>query len=194
MSGGSRPAFKVRRAVPADAPAMVRAHARSWRATYAGVLPDAVIADVVKSRPARIVRWQARLAEPKHRSGSFVGELDGQVVGFVFWGPTVGPDSTTDTAEVQAIYLDPDAIGRGIGRALLDAAVGDMVADGFAAAILWVLDTNDRARRFYEVAGWWPDGGTKSEDRPSGTLQEVRYRRSLGPDAAPSRGQSGRLA
>ena len=145
---------------------MVRAHARSWRATYAGLLPDAAIADVVKSRPARIVRWQARLAEPKYRRGSFVGELDGRVVGFVFWGPTEGPDATPETAEVYAIYLDPDAIGRGIGRALLDAAVGDMVADGFAAAILWVLDTNDRARRFYEAGGWSPRWGDEDRGPP----------------------------
>jgi hypothetical protein len=62
---------------------------------------------------------------------------------------------------------------------LLDAAIGDIVAHRFAAAILWVLDTNERARRFYEAAGWRPDGGTKREDRPGGTLNEIRYRRSL---------------
>jgi GNAT superfamily N-acetyltransferase len=160
---------------------MARTHARSWRATYAGLLPAAVIDDVVQSRPARAVRWRTWLAESQPRRGSFVGELDGRVVGYVFWGPSESPDTTPETAEVYAIYLDPDAIGRGNGRALLDSAVRDMVACGFAAAVLWVLETNERARRFYEVAGWRPDGATKAENRPGGTLQEVRYGRTLDP-------------
>jgi hypothetical protein len=59
-----------------------------------------------------------------------------------------------------------------------------MVANRFAEAVLWVLGTNERARRFYEAAGWEPDGNTKVEDRASGTLHEVRYQRSLTADAS----------
>ena len=43
--------------------------------------------------------------------------------------------------------------------------------------MLWVLDTNIRARRFYEVAGWKPDGGLKTETLGDLLLSEVRYRR-----------------
>jgi len=44
-------------------------------------------------------------------------------------------------------------------------------------AILWVLESNRRARRFYEIAGWIPDGDAKTENRPDGIqLREVRYR------------------
>ena len=171
--------FTVRRARPADAPGMAGVHARSWRATYAGLLPDAVIDDVVRSRPARIDRWRTLLGQPEGRRGTFVGTIAGRLVGFVFWGPSREPDATSDTAEVHAIYLDPDVIGRGLGRALLSAAEGDIVANGFASAVLWVLDTNERARRFYEAAGWSADGATKAEERAGGTLHEVRYRRSL---------------
>jgi L-amino acid N-acyltransferase YncA len=169
---------------------MVRVHARSWRATYAGLLPAAVIDDVVKSRPARIDRWRTWLSQREERRGSFVATVDGRVVGFVFWGPSREPDATSDTAEVNAIYLDPGVVGRGIGRALLDTAVGDVVANRFAAAVLWVLDTNERARRFYEAAGWMPDGQTKDENRLGATLHEVRYRRSLGVDVVSSSKQA----
>lgn len=173
----------IRRATARDAVPMAAAHARSWRATYGGLLPDAVIDDVVASEPARVERWQTRLAHPDERRSVFVAELDHRVVGFVFWGPTQGPEASPDAAEVQAIYLDPDAIGRGIGRALLAAAVGELVVSGFTRAILWVLETNDRARRFYEAAGWRPDGTTKTVERPGGSLHEVRYARSLEPSA-----------
>jgi ribosomal protein S18 acetylase RimI-like enzyme len=169
----------LRRGMPADAAVIAQVHARSWRATYTGLLPDAVMDDVVASQPARIKRWRMWLANPKQRGGSIVAELDGRLVGFVFWGPSEGADAMPDVAEVYAIYLDPDAFGRGIGRSLFERAIGDIVAHGFRATVLWVLDTNTPARRFYEAAGWRPDGATKTEDRPGGRLQEVRYTRTF---------------
>lgn len=172
-------AFEVRRATPDDAPAMVGVHARSWRSTYSGLLPDDVIDGVMKSQDARIERWRSTLAEPKARSGSLVGVDEGSVLGFVFWGPNEEADGSPETAEVYAIYVDPEVIGHGMGRVIFTAAVTDIAACGFSAAILWVLDTNDRARRFYEAAGWRPDGRTKSENRLGGTLHEVRFSRTI---------------
>jgi ribosomal protein S18 acetylase RimI-like enzyme len=167
--------FIVRTATPADAPEMTAVHARSWRATYAGLMPDAVIDDVVNARAVRTERWQAQLSQHDEAGGSLVATMDGRVVGFVFWGS----DHTSETAEVHAIYVDPSVIGRGIGRALLDATVADIAASPSSAAVLWVLDTNERARRFYEAAGWSADGQTKIERRDGGALHEIRYRLSI---------------
>jgi hypothetical protein len=50
---------------------------------------------------------------------------------------------------------------------------------GFTAATLWVLGTNVRARRFYEIAGWVADGAVKTDHRGDVELREVRYRRTL---------------
>ncbi len=172
--------LKVRPARPADAAAMARAHARSWRATYTGLLPDAVIDEVVAAEPERVERWRARLGEPAEGRGSFVAEVDGRIVGSAFWGPCRDPGASRDTGEVYGIYLDPDVIGRGIGRQLFAAAVDALIAAGFARGVLWVLDTNRRARRFYEAAGWRPDGLTKVDERPAGVLHELRYARAFG--------------
>ena len=51
---------------------------------------------------------------------------------------------------------------------------------GFNEAVLWVLETNERARRFYEKVGWKTDGQTKTDDRGPVVLNEVRYRVTLG--------------
>jgi len=82
------------------------------------------------------------------------------------------------------IYVDPDAFGCGIGLSLFDMAVSNIITQRFRRAVLWVLDTNERARRFYEAAGWRPDGATKTEDRPGGSLHEVRYTRTFNPTIA----------
>jgi GNAT superfamily N-acetyltransferase len=169
----------VRRAVPADAPAMARAHARSWRATYTGLLPDVIIDDVVASEGRRAERWRGWLGDANRPGGCFVAELGGRVVGYVFWGPGEAPETPAAVGEVYAIYLDPDATGRGLGRALFRAATEALRTAGFDRAVVWVLETNARARRFYEAAGWRVDGATKVEQRPGGVLNELRYARTL---------------
>jgi len=86
-------------------------------------------------------------------------------------------DDPGTAADVEAIYLGPRVWRQGIGRHLLEAVVQEIEDSGLTEATLWVLDTNERARRFYEAVGWQPDGATKVEERPAGSLNEVRYRR-----------------
>ena len=50
----------------------------------------------------------------------------------------------------------------------------------YGAALLWVLEDNPRARRFYERAGWAPDGVRKAEERFGVRAAEVRYRKDFG--------------
>ena len=59
------------------------------------------------------------------------------------------------------------------------AAVDELRVLGFDEAILWVLDGNTRARRFYELAGWQPDGAEKQMVWRGVEVHEVRYRRAL---------------
>lgn len=169
----------IRPATADDVDAMVEAHARSWLAAYPGLLPEQLIATVIETKRERTGRWRARIADTTIRGATLVADVDGQVAGLVFTGPSRDDDAAGDTGEVWAIYLDPAVIGRGVGRALLTAAVEDLAGRGFAAATLWVLVSNARARRFYEAAGFCPDGATRTELRPDGRLDEVRYRRDL---------------
>lgn len=74
--------------------------------------------------------------------------------------------------------------GTGRGRALLAAAEERLRGDGFDEAVLWVLAGNDRARRFYEAAGWAHDGSVRVDEvGPPGpgriAVDEARYRARL---------------
>jgi hypothetical protein len=44
---------------------------------------------------------------------------------------------------------------------------------------LWALDTNVRARRFYEIGGWATDGATKFHDWGTFQCTDIRYVRDL---------------
>lgn len=103
--------------------------------------------------------------------------MDHAILGFAAVGPSRDDDATGATGELYAIYADPDAWGRGIGRRLMATAVNELATAGFAEATLWVLESNQRARRFYETGGWKTDGSRRTEELRDGQVEavEVRY-------------------
>ncbi len=181
----------IRRATPDDADDVADVHVRSWQVAYRGLLPDEVIEQMVAGRQARANRFRALLTDEKSPRRVWVAVDGSGIVGMAVIGPSRDPEAGPITGELEAIYLAPEAMGRGIGRALLDRAVADLGERGFTDAMLWVLRENQRARAFYEAAGSRTDGATKDEERPGGTLHEVRYRRSLRAEADQSSSASG---
>src|SRR5438552_1457111 len=79
-------------------------------------------------------------------------------------GPTTDAAAAPGTAEIYAVYLEPERVGSGVGRELFGTAVRNLRHVGFSRALLWVLESNDRARRFYGSAGWTMDDAVKDED------------------------------
>jgi L-amino acid N-acyltransferase YncA len=164
----------IRPATEDDVPAVAQIHVDGWRWAYRGLVPDALLETLSVDR--REEMWRRGLA--RHRPGweLFVAERDGSVVGFVGCGPASDDDANERTGEVYAIYLRPDVVGTGVGRALFARAAKHLRESGFSRATLWVLADNARTRRFYEIAGWRPDGSEKTEDWDGFPLREARYR------------------
>ena len=90
-----------------------------------------------------------------------------------------GNHARPGVGELTSIYLAPEVWGRGGGRLLMERVCEQLGHDEFLSVTLWVLETNDRARSFYEVLGWAPDGARRVDDERGFPLVEVRYRREL---------------
>jgi len=60
----------------------------------------------------------------------------------------------SDFGEIISIYLLPDYIGKGYGHHLLKRCIEQLSKLGFTKLLLWVLEDNTRARRFYEKNGF----------------------------------------
>jgi GNAT superfamily N-acetyltransferase len=163
----------VRRATVADADAIGRVHAASWRVAYAQ-FGDAFLATVVDQE--RVDLWKRVLTEDD--GVVLVAPADAPSA-FIYVGASRDDDAPAHVGEVMTFYAHPDAWGTGGGRALMAHALDEFRAQGFTEAMLWVLDTNPRARRFYEIAGWHLDGGTKHQSWRNAEFDEVRYRISL---------------
>lgn len=172
---------ELRDATPADAPAIATVHVRSWRASYRGLLPDDVLAGL--SVADREQFWAGALAAGAPRTSALVATIAGDVVGFATTGPPLVAADRADPAvgDLRVLYLDPDVWRRGHGTRLHDAALDRLRSCGFVRAGLWVLDTNDRALRFYRRLGWTDTGRRQVDRGPGGTeLHERRLHRDLG--------------
>ena len=157
----------IRPGTPADAAEVARVHVETWQAAYAHALPrEQLQSQSVAARAEMWRRWPP----------SFVAELNGTIVGFVAVGPS--RDEGAD-GELFAIYVHPDHWGTGVGRALIEAGEERLRELGHSEALLWVLDDNPRARRFYEIAGWSADGTTRQIEVFGFDVPEARYVKKL---------------
>jgi GNAT superfamily N-acetyltransferase len=169
----------IRPITEADTDAVATVHVRTWQVGYAGIVPDEHLARLDPVTNA--ARRRNQPARPDQHT--LVADEDGRIAGFVSFGPYRREDQSLDAAigELYAIYVAPEAWGRGIGRLLLDACRKGLAADGFPGMRLWVLAENVRARRFYERMGLAPDGATQYYT-PRGIearLPELRYASAL---------------
>jgi ribosomal protein S18 acetylase RimI-like enzyme len=167
----------IRPATPKDAQRLAEIHVSAWQAAYRGQLDDEYL-DGLKVDD-RLEQHRRSLQEQRADWRTWLAEDGGWTVGFAVTGPSEDADAERTTAEVYAIYLEPDRVGTGLGRDLFAHAVTDLRERGFDAITLWVLETNERARRFYEAAGWKPDGTITSERVDCEMRPTVRYRTTL---------------
>ena len=187
--------IRIRRAHKSDASAIGRVHVETWQATYAGLLPDSMLAAMSDVRQS--AWWSRLLDDPGEARGVFVADDEEMgVVGFGSCGPVRDPPEGLDgreirVGEVYTLYVESDFQNLGLGRRLLDAMFRQLHADGFDTAVLWMLAENP-TRFFYEGLGGAPVG-RRSDRMGSLEVEEVAYawrdleapliRRRLAPEA-----------
>ncbi len=170
----------IRPARVSDAAELASLHIATWQHTYRGIFPEDFLAGLdVEMRTS----WFTR----RIKSGSIllVAEEDGDLAGFAFLGESVDES----WGEVFAIYVHPEAWGNGYGFELLSAAESEFSAAGFERAMLWVLETNTRARSFYERQSWTLGKPLRIEEIGGVQVTEVRYERVLQGFRPPSPGR-----
>jgi ribosomal protein S18 acetylase RimI-like enzyme len=172
------PDVTIRSARPDDADAIAAIHVASWQHAYRGILPDDYLDTLVPAQ--RLPMWNRVLSPGGTRGSVSVAEIDGQVTGFAFIGPSDEGDPD-DVLMLYAIYLDPGVMGRGIGTALMIDAERQMVARDAILGVLRVITANERTLAFYERCGWTPDPSSlRMEDAWGQQVETIRYRKRLG--------------
>ncbi|MHC6595065.1 GNAT family N-acetyltransferase [Arthrobacter sp. C152] len=148
--------LSIRRAGAGDIEAVARVHYQCWQETYRGMLSDGFLAAVDPA--GRLALWRQLLDRPQPAE-AWVACDGGTPVGFAGVRLLPGPGSpeghpppSSGDVELWGLYLLASHQGLGLGRGLLDAALGDK------AASLWVAAGNDKAIGFYRRFGFDADG------------------------------------
>jgi ribosomal protein S18 acetylase RimI-like enzyme len=189
----------IRAGSAAHAAQIAAVQRETWFAAYEGVIaPDVIDRVTVPDDGARIRQsfrtrpWQRMLVAVDPGAGDpDAGDPDaGGIVGYASFGPETDvlnapwPHPLTAdgeggrVAELYALYVRPAWWSTGTGRALMEKVLARSAAAGYRSITLWVLRDNQRARRFYDRAGFAPDGATNVLTGLGG-VPEVRYRRGL---------------
>ncbi len=145
-----RTGLRIRDATAADSSGIARVHVDAWRSTYAGIVPQGVLAAL--SYAHREANWLRLLDALPSGHCVFVAENVGdRIVGFSHGGPLrAGP--STYAGELYAIYILDAYQRRGLGRALALQVVRRFLRQNVRSMLVWVLADNP-ARRFYEALG-----------------------------------------
>lgn len=116
---------------------------------------------VLESDPNDDWGWQTELARNPPWREQLIAELDGRPIGFVqiidpaledshYWG-----DCEADLRAIDIWIGEADALGQGHGTLLMEMAIARCFAPPNVKAILLdPLQSNARARRFYERLGF----------------------------------------
>ncbi len=155
-----------------DALAIATIHVRTWQVAYASILDQQYLASL--SVGTRESMWRKTITAGNPQL--LVAKVDGNVRGFVCFGPCRDNGAPTSESEIWAIYVEPQSWDSGIGRELWVHARQAVQEQGFGTCSLWVFPQNHRAIRFYKSAGFLPDDSrTKTFELDGRQLREVRY-------------------
>ncbi|MFF2136603.1 GNAT family N-acetyltransferase [Streptomyces sp. NPDC058193] len=176
------PGLRIRAMTLDDCAAVADIRVRGWQAAYAGMVPQEYLdgMDVAEDTGRR----RAYLSAGGPAVNLVVETPDTTLTGWACYGPCRDEGAPPGSAELYALYAHPDRIGTGVGRSLLTEVVSRASAEGFGGMALRVLRENERARRFYEQAGFRPDGTAEAFEAAGTLVPEVRYIRPLTPPAA----------
>lgn len=126
-----------------DAESLAQVHVQAWKETYRGILSDTYL--YALSASDRLETWRGIASRDEFRKTHWVAEdrASGEPVGFI--GLKRPEDGTT---QIWGLYVLSRFHGRGLGRLLMQTAVGE------GAASLWVAAGNDHAIGFYRHLGF----------------------------------------
>ncbi|MCF3120510.1 GNAT family N-acetyltransferase [Streptomyces arenae] len=156
----------------ADCASVAELRVLGWQSAYAGLMPQPFLDALGVEESAA---WQReRFARSPGRTVDLVAEREGRAVGWVSFGPSRDTDVPPGEAELYALYAHPEHYSTGVGRALVQECVARCAAAGHGRLRLWVVEGNTRARRFYDRAGFTPDGARAPDEVDGMPVPEIR--------------------
>ena len=139
-----------------DEPAIAAVHRAARRLAYRGLLPLENLDG--RSIPVLTQEWITILARQDGSETLVAETADQNIIGFVTGGPVreqkhpIIGDLSGITAEVSLLYVLPEHMGKGLGRALFGRSAQRLAGLGHTGILIWGHRDNPFLR-FYERLG-----------------------------------------
>ncbi|WP_404430830.1 GNAT family N-acetyltransferase [Sutcliffiella horikoshii] len=140
-------AIKIRKAILSDKKGIAKVHVESWKTTYANIVPDEYLNNLTYESREQI--WINSIPN----GGVYVAENnEGEIVGFSSGGKERSGKYDGFDGELYAIYILKKYQGQGIGKALIQPTIDELIGMGLNTMLVLVLKDNV-SRLFYEALG-----------------------------------------
>ena len=138
----------------------------SWKYAYKDIIPQ----DYLDSIP--IGRWANSIN--KIGMNNLVVIENGLIIGTASFCKSRW-EQYSNYGEIVSIYFLPAYMGKGYGKHLLKKCVEELNGLGYNNILLWVLENNQRSRRFYEKNGFTCSGDFLNDNIGGKELREIMY-------------------
>lgn len=162
--------LRIRYANIKDARTLGEIHSKSWKVAYKGIVTDEILKNITVEK--RQVYFEKALTE-KWEEDAIIFK-DNDAVGLICIGKCRDADKTDAFGEIWGIYLLPEYWNMGIDSELINWGINELKKRSYSKVILWVLEENTNARKFYKKVGFKHDG-TVREITIGKKLVEYRY-------------------
>ncbi len=105
----------------------------------------------------------------------YLFRVNGRAAGMAVLSQDRDKDAPIDCGEICAIYFLPEYWGQGYEWAAMDFCVKRLMEKGFKSIVLWVLEKNESARRFYNKYGFSENGRKKEIFIAQERFTECKY-------------------
>ena len=164
--------LEIHKVLPEDAYEYIACHIACWQSAYKGIMPANYLENIMPQELEERVEKLKKALELSERSYHYA-TIDNKMIGRLVIGKSCDEDKP-GAGEVYSIYLLKGFWGKGYGRQLMDYVTNELKGIGYREIIVWALEKNIRARRFYENYGFAIDGATR-EGKVVKSLINVRH-------------------
>ncbi len=150
----------------AMASAVSHIYANSWKSAYKGIVPQKYLDEL------SLEQWTPFLKDSLYTG--FVLKEGNELVATSSISPA-RDEAMKGWGEIISIYVLPQYFHKGYGKKLFSFVTAQLHSNGFQNIYLWVLESNQRARAFYERNGFYFNGDILPITIGGKELIEMRY-------------------
>ena len=141
--------FEIRDATAQDAMGIAIVNVYTWKTTYSGLMPEAVLDDRVGDLCGIAQRIRKQLDDG---NPYLVAVAEQTVIGFCLYGEGRNPNFP-NAGEIYALYALRGFQGKGVGKALFRTACSRLQSSGFTTLIVNCLAGNPSLQFYRHMGG-----------------------------------------